>query len=81
MFFLHNRVTTIKSMAERIRKLVPKARLTVGHGQMASGTFEKVMTRFINGDADILLSTTIIESGLDIPKPTQSSLTAPTVSA
>jgi transcription-repair coupling factor (superfamily II helicase) len=67
VFFLHNRVTTIESMAERIRKLVPKARLTVGHGQMASGTLEKVMTRFINGDADILLSTTIIESGLDIP--------------
>ena len=67
VFFLHNRVTTIESMAERIRKLVPKARLTVGHGQMASGTLEKVMTRFIDGDADILLSTTIIESGLDIP--------------
>jgi len=67
VFFLHNRVTTIETMAERIRKLVPKARLIVGHGQMASGTLEKVMTRFINGDADILLSTTIIESGLDIP--------------
>ncbi|MDP6915555.1 MAG: CarD family transcriptional regulator, partial [Verrucomicrobiota bacterium] len=67
VFFLHNRVTTIETMADRIRKLVPKARLTVGHGQMSSGTLEKVMTRFINGDADILLSTTIIESGLDIP--------------
>ncbi len=67
VFFLHNRVTTIETMADRIRKLVPKARLIVGHGQMASGTLEKVMTRFINGDADILLSTTIIESGLDIP--------------
>ena len=67
VFFLHNRVTTIETMAERIRKLVPKARLIVGHGQMASGTLEKVMTKFINGDADILLSTTIIESGLDIP--------------
>jgi len=67
VFFLHNRVTTIETMADRIRKLVPKARLIVGHGQMASGMLEKVMTRFINGDADILLSTTIIESGLDIP--------------
>ena len=67
VFFLHNRVTTIETMAERIRKLVPKARLIVGHGQMASGTLEKVMTKFINGDVDILLSTTIIESGLDIP--------------
>jgi len=67
VFFLHNRVTTIETMADRIRKLVPKARLIVGHGQMASGTLEKVMTRFINGNADILLSTTIIESGLDIP--------------
>jgi transcription-repair coupling factor (superfamily II helicase) len=67
VFFLHNRVTTIETMADRIRKLVPKARLIVGHGQMASGMLEKVMTIFINGDADILLSTTIIESGLDIP--------------
>ncbi|MED5381544.1 MAG: transcription-repair coupling factor [Verrucomicrobiota bacterium] len=67
VFFLHNRVTTIDTMADRLRKLVPKARLIVGHGQMASGTLEKVMTRFVNGDADILLSTTIIESGVDIP--------------
>jgi len=67
VFFLHNRVTTIETMAERVRKLVPKARLIVGHGQMASGMLERVMTKFINGDADILLSTTIIESGLDIP--------------
>jgi len=67
VFFLHNRVTTIETMAERLRKLMPNARLIVGHGQMASGVLEKVMTKFINGDADILLSTTIIESGLDIP--------------
>ena len=67
VFFLHNRVTTIETMADRLRKLIPKARLIVGHGQMASGTLEKVMTRFVNGDADILLSTTIIESGVDIP--------------
>jgi transcription-repair coupling factor (superfamily II helicase) len=67
VFFLHNRVTTIETMAERVRKLVPKARLIVGHGQMPSGMLERVMTNFINGDADILLSTTIIESGLDIP--------------
>ena len=64
IFFLHNRVTTIETMAERIRKLVPKARLIVGHGQMPSGVLEKVMTRFINGEADILLSTTIIEEVL-----------------
>ena len=67
VFFLHNRVTTIETIADRLRKLIPKARLIVGHGQMASGTLEKVMTRFVNGDADILLSTTIIESGVDIP--------------
>ena len=67
VFFLHNRVTTIETMAERIRKLVPKARLIVGHGQMSSGSLEKVMTQFISGKADILLSTTIIESGVDIP--------------
>ena len=67
VFFLHNRVPTIETMADRIRKLVPKARLIVGHGQMPSGVLEKVMTRFINAEADILLSTTIIESGVDIP--------------
>lgn len=67
VFFLHNRVSTIDAVATRLRALVPHARLVVGHGQMESDELEDVMTRFVNGEADVLLSTTIIESGLDIP--------------
>jgi transcription-repair coupling factor (superfamily II helicase) len=54
-------------MADRLKKLCPNARLVVGHGQMNSDDLEEVMTKFVNGEADVLLSTTIIESGLDIP--------------
>jgi transcription-repair coupling factor (superfamily II helicase) len=67
VFFLHNRVMTIDAMAQKLSGLVPNARIVVGHGQMHSDDLEEVMTRFVNGEADILLSTTIIESGLDIP--------------
>ena len=67
VYFLHNRVTTIQTMAQKLRALVPHARLVVGHGQMNSDELEEVMTQFINGEADVLLSTSIIESGLDIP--------------
>jgi transcription-repair coupling factor (superfamily II helicase) len=67
VFFLHNRVLTIDTMAQKLRNLVPHARIVVGHGQMHSDDLEEVMTQFVNGQADILLSTTIIESGLDIP--------------
>jgi len=67
IFFLHNRVMTIETMAQKLRALVPQARVIVGHGQMHSEDLEEVMTTFINGEADVLLSTTIIESGLDIP--------------
>jgi transcription-repair coupling factor (superfamily II helicase) len=67
VFFLHNRVSTIETMAEKLRTLLPQARILVGHGQMHSDELEEVMTEFVNGDADVLLSTTIIESGLDIP--------------
>jgi transcription-repair coupling factor (superfamily II helicase) len=67
VFFLHNRVMTIHVTAEKLQRLVPNARLVVGHGQMDSDELEEVMTKFINGEADVLLSTTIIESGLDIP--------------
>ena len=67
VFFLHNRVTTIPTMAAMLQALLPQARILVGHGQMHSDDLEEVMTRFVNGEADILLSTTIIESGLDIP--------------
>jgi len=58
---------TIETMAGKLRALVPRARIVVGHGQMHSDDLEEVMTQFVNGEADILLSTTIIESGLDIP--------------
>ena len=67
VFFLHNRVSTIHDMADRLKKLVPAARLVIGHGQMNADDLETVMTTFVNGEADVLLSTTIIESGLDIP--------------
>ena len=67
VFFLHNRVMTIHTMEQKLRALVPQARIVVGHGQMHADDLEEVMTKFVNGEADILLSTTIIESGLDIP--------------
>ncbi len=67
VYFLHNRVMTIETVAEKIRTLIPKARVVVGHGQMEARTLEKVMATFVNGEADVLVSTTIIESGLDIP--------------
>ena len=67
VFYLHNRVFDIEAVAQRLRALVPQARLAVGHGQMHSDQLEEVMTTFVNGQTDVLLSTTIIESGLDIP--------------
>src|SRR5581483_6096896 len=67
IFFLHNRVTTIDTMRTKLQTLVPNARIVVGHGQMDADDLEEVMTKFVNGEADVLLSTTIIESGLDIP--------------
>lgn len=66
-FFLHNRVTTIHTMQQKLQSLLPDARIVVGHGQMNADDLEEVMTTFVNGEADVLLSTTIIESGLDIP--------------
>jgi transcription-repair coupling factor (superfamily II helicase) len=66
-FFLHNRVTTIYAMQAKLQSLLPDARIVVGHGQMNADDLEEVMTKFVNGEADVLLSTTIIESGLDIP--------------
>ena len=67
VFFLHNRVMSIHTMEQKLRALVPQARMVVGHGQMNADDLEEVMTKFVNGEADVLLSTTIIESGLDIP--------------
>ncbi|MCC7375903.1 MAG: transcription-repair coupling factor [Verrucomicrobiales bacterium] len=67
VFFLHNRVSTIDAVATKLKALVPDARIVVGHGQMDPDDLEEVMSRFVSGEADILLSTTIVESGLDIP--------------
>jgi transcription-repair coupling factor (superfamily II helicase) len=67
VFFVHNRVQTIGAMRSHLEKLVPEARLTVAHGQMPENELSERMERFIAGDVDILLSTSIIESGLDIP--------------
>jgi transcription-repair coupling factor (superfamily II helicase) len=66
-FYLHNRVDTIEDAAEKIRQLSPKARVIVAHGQMGERELEDKMLAFLSGDADVLVSTTIIESGLDIP--------------
>ncbi|MEO8273531.1 MAG: transcription-repair coupling factor, partial [Chloroflexota bacterium] len=67
VFYVHNRVETIEAQAEQLRALLPDARLVVGHGQMAEGHLESVMLKFAAGEADVLVCTTIIESGLDIP--------------
>ena len=67
VFYLHNRVRTILQTADDIRKLIPTARVMVGHGQMAESELEDVMIDFANGEADVLVCTTIIESGLDMP--------------
>ena len=67
IFFLHNRVRTIHRAAAKISELVPQARVMVGHGQMAEAELEEVMVDFANGEADVLVCTTIIESGLDMP--------------
>ena len=67
VYLLHNRIGTIEKVASRIGELCPGVRVLVGHGQMEEGALETVMKRFVEGDADVLVSTTIIESGLDIP--------------
>lgn len=68
IYFVHNRVASIYSLAAMIQKLVPRARIVVGHGQMGEGQLEKVMMKFVRHEADVLVSTTIIENGLDIPR-------------
>jgi transcription-repair coupling factor (superfamily II helicase) len=67
VFFIHNRVANIYEVETVIRKLVPGVRTVVGHGQMEGQKLEKLMMDFINGEFDVLIATTIIESGLDIP--------------
>jgi transcription-repair coupling factor (superfamily II helicase) len=66
VFFVHNRVNTIRETAGMISRLVPNARVAIGHGQMEAGKLEEIMVDFIEGQYDVLVSTTIIESGLDV---------------
>lgn len=67
VFFVHNRVKDIEEMADRIKRLVPDAKMGVAHGQMEGDKLEKVMLKFVEAEYDVLVSTNIIESGLDIP--------------
>lgn len=67
VFYLHNRVDTIQSVAEKLRTLIPRAKIAVGHGQMSAGELEDTMAAFVAGEFDVLVCTTIIETGLDIP--------------
>src|SRR5436190_14667220 len=67
VFFVHNRVQGIQVIAQKLQRLVPEARFVVGHGQMADDQLERVMMDFSSGEYDVLVSTTIIENGLDIP--------------
>jgi transcription-repair coupling factor (superfamily II helicase) len=67
VYFVHNRVESIWEIAAKLQELIPKARIAVGHGQMGEAELEKVMLKFMHHEADILVATTIIENGLDIP--------------
>src|SRR6185436_11667187 len=67
VFYVHNRVFDIKSVADTVQQLVPEAKVVFGHGQMAMHELEDVMLKFIRRQADVLVATTIIESGIDIP--------------
>ncbi|MCD6525540.1 MAG: transcription-repair coupling factor [Desulfuromonas sp.] len=68
VYFVHNRVQSIDAMAEFLRTLVPEAMIAVGHGQMGEKALEKVMLDFIDGETNVLVASTIIENGLDIPR-------------
>jgi transcription-repair coupling factor (superfamily II helicase) len=67
VFFVHNRIETIMGIADHIQRIVPRARVAVAHGQMKERELEDVMHRFVSGDVDVLVSTMIVESGLDVP--------------
>lgn len=67
VFFVHNRVETIQGVADHLQRVAPGARIAVGHGQMQERALEEVMHQFVNGEVDILVSTMIVESGLDVP--------------
>ena len=67
VFFVHNRIETIIAHADRIRRIAPRARVAVAHGQMKERELEDIMHRFVSGEVDVLVSTLIVESGLDVP--------------
>jgi transcription-repair coupling factor (superfamily II helicase) len=67
VYVVHNRIETIATLAERVRRLAPAARLAVAHGQLPEAELEDVMSRFVRGEVDVLVSTMIVESGLDVP--------------
>ena len=67
VFFVHNRIETIEAIADHLRRIVPRAKVAVGHGQMKERELEAVMRRFVDHEVDILVSTLIVESGLDVP--------------
>jgi transcription-repair coupling factor (superfamily II helicase) len=67
VYFVHNRVETIATIAERVQALAPRAKVAVAHGQMREADLEAVMARFVRGEVDVLVSTMIVESGLDVP--------------
>jgi transcription-repair coupling factor (superfamily II helicase) len=67
VYFVHNRIETIGTVGERVRALAPRARVAVAHGQMRERQLEDVMRRFVAGEVDVLVSTMIVESGLDVP--------------
>lgn len=67
VFFVHNRIETIQAHADHVQRIVPRARVEVGHGQMREKDLEDIMHRFVNGEVDVLVSTMIVESGLDVP--------------
>ncbi len=67
VFYLHNRIDTIEAVAARLREMLPDLKIAVGHGQMGEDRLERIMTRFVAGKFDVLVCTTIIESGIDIP--------------
>jgi transcription-repair coupling factor (superfamily II helicase) len=68
VFFIHNRVQTIEAIAAHVQKIVPNARIVIGHGQMSEKDLEKVMLDFVDYKYDVLIATTIIENGIDIPR-------------
>ncbi len=67
VYFVHNRIETIDTVAARVQRLAPRARLAVAHGQLPEADLEQIMSRFVRGEVDVLVSTMIVESGLDVP--------------